>query len=302
MKKDLTLGLTALIFANLFWGIMTPMTKDLFKSELIDGMTLSVVRMVSCTVLFWVLGFLIPDKYTHQKRLEKRDIIPLLVGSILFIIGTQSLTNIGTQYTYAIDASVCCCVTPIFTLILGAIFYHHKFPPLLKIVGVLLGLGGVLVFIFSSTENVEMHVTNPVWGDLLCVFSQASGAIYLVFYVNIVSRYSAFTIMKWLYTFSTICILPFTFGDVISIPWAEMSGYHLFTIAFAIFFGSFASYMLIAFAQQHVTPTIIGMCNYGQPLASAVFSAILGIAVFTVQSVIATLLIFVGIWLVIRKS
>ncbi len=302
MKKNLTLGLPALIFANLIWGVMTPMTKDLLSSELIDGMTLSVVRMVSCAALFWILGFLIPEKYTHEKRLEKRDAVPLLIGSILFIVGTQSLTNIGTQYTYAVDAAVCCCAAPIFTLILGAIFYHHKFPPLLKIIGVVLGLGGVLVFIFSSTENVEMHVTNPVLGDLLCVLSQASGAIYLVFYVNIVSRYSAFTIMKWLYTFSAICVFPFTFEDVISIPWAEMSSYYLFTIAFVTIFGSFVAYMLIAFAQQHVTPTIIGMCNYGQPLSAAAFSAVLGIAVFTVQSVIATLLIFVGIWLVIRKS
>lgn len=302
MKKNLTLGLTALIFANLIWGVMTPMTKDLLNSGLIDGMTLSVVRMVSCTVLFWTLGFLIPDKYTHQKRLEKRDIIPLLVGSVLFIIGTQSLTNIGTQYTYAVDSAVCCCTTPIFTLTLGAIFYHHQFPPILKIIGVFLGLAGILVFIFSSTENTEMHVTNPVLGDLLCVLSQAAGAIYLVFYVEIAGRYSPFTLMKWLYTFATICVLPFTFGDVISIPWAEMSGYHLFTIAFVVVFGSFIAYMLISLAQHCVTPTVIGMCNYGQPLTAAVVAVILGMAVFTFQSVIAILLIFVGIWLVIRQS
>ncbi|MDO5446647.1 MAG: DMT family transporter [Prevotellaceae bacterium] len=302
MKKKLVVGLLALIIANIIWGVMSPLLKDLLNTGTMSGMTVSAIRMIICTALFWVLSVILPKKVTQDTGIAKKDIKWMAIGGVIFIIGTQTLTNIGAEYTYPVDASMCCSATPIFTLILGAIFYHRKFPPMLKIVGVLLGLAGVLIFIFATDENPEMHVTNPFLGDTLCVLSQLFGAIYLVFFIPLVARYSCFTLMKWLYTFATIAILPFTFGDVIAVPWAELSAMSWFELSFIVILGSFVGYLLIAVAQKKVTPTLIAVCNYIQPISTAIFAAIMGLAVITHENVIATILIFVGVWLVNMQS
>lgn len=302
MKKKMIIGLSALLIANIIWGIMAPLLKDLLNMGVMSGMTVSVIRMVVCMVLFWVLGWILPKSITQNQPINKKDLPLILLGALLFIVGTQSLTNIGAEYTYPVDVTVCCSVTPIFTLILGAIFYHKKFPPILKLIGVLLGLAGVLIFILATNENPEMHVTSPVLGDTLCVLSQVCGAIYLVFFIGLVSRYSCFTLMKWLYTLSTLCVLPFTYGDLIAVPWAELTGRAWFAIAYIVLLGSFVGYLLIAVAQKNVTPTLIAMCNYIQPITAAIYAAILGLAVITQANIIATILIFVGVWLVNKQS
>ena len=108
--------------------------------------------------------------------------------------------------------------------------------------------------------------------------------------------------MKWLYTLSTICVLPFTYGDLVAVPWTELTGKAWFALAYISILGSFVGYLLIALAQKNVTPTVIAMCNYIQPITAAIYAAILGLAVITHENVIATLLIFVGVWLVNKQG
>lgn len=299
--RKIIVGLSVLLIANTIWGVMSPLCKELLNAGLMNGITLSAIRMLAGTILFWILTPFVKESRRDFGTLYKKDVLPLIVGSVIFIIGTQTLTNIGVQYTYPVDAAVCCCVTPIFTLILGAIFYYKQFPPLFKILGVILGLTGVLIFIFATEDNPEMHADNVILGDTLCVLSQVAGATYLVFYVRIASRYSAFTLMKWLYTFSTICFMPFTLGDIIAIPWQQMTGTLWFDLAYIVVLGSFVGYLLIPLAQHNVKPTVIAIANYIQPISAAIYAVILGMAVITNSNIIATILIFIGVWLVVRE-
>ena len=302
MKKNTIVGLAALLVANVIWGIMAPLLKEFLNTGVMSGMTVSAMRMIVCTILFWVTGWMLPSTITKQQHVEKKDMPWMFFGGILFIIGTQTLTNIGAEYTYPVDAAVCCSVTPIFTLLLGAVFVYHKFPSYVKILGVLLGLAGVLIFILATDENPEMHVTNPFLGDLFCVLSQVCGASYLVFFAGLASRYSCFTLMKWMYTFATVCILPFTAADIIAVPWAEMSAKCWFILAYIIVLGSFVGYLLVAEAQKMVTPTVIAICNYIQPISAAIYAIILGLAIITQANVLATALIFLGVWLVNKEK
>ncbi len=298
MKNKLFLGLFLLLVANTIWGLMAPLVKDLLNMGMMTGLTLSAIRTYACGILFWILDFCLPQKITKSESLLRKDFPLLFLGGVLFIVGTQTLTNIGAQYTYAVDAAVCCSVTPLFTLILGAIFYHRAFPPFLKILGVLLGMSGVLVFIFATENNPEMNVTNAFLGDLLCVLSQICGAVYLVFFVKVAGRYSAFTLMKWLYTFAFVVMLPFTIVDVVEVPWANLSYDAWFDLLYIVLPGSFVAYLLVLMSQKLVTPTLIAMCNYIQPLVAAIYAIILGMAVITSANILATILIFVGVWLV----
>lgn len=303
MKKQFVIGMGALIFANIIWGMLAPIGKELLNFGHISAFNLAALRIIGSAVLFWIISACVAASGKGRLLdIEKKDIFHLFITSWLIIGGNQLLSTLGMNYTYPIDACVCCCITPIFTLILGAIFYYRKFPPVMKIFGVVIGFAGVLVFIFTSTSNAEMQVTNPVLGDVLCLLSQVAGASYLVFYIRFSAKYSALTLMKWLFTFSAVCLLPFTIGDIVAIPWCEMSGLAWFDLIYCIAFGSCLSYMLLPIAQRAVSPTTVAMCNYLQPIIAAIYAIIIGLAVITGESIIASLCILVGVWLVNKQT
>lgn len=301
-NKKFVIGLIALVVANVIWGLMAPIIKGLLNMEVMSGMTVSALRIMGGTLLFWLINFIAPAKMVKREKVQKKDWPMLMIGGIVFIVGTMALTNVGAEYTYPVDAVVCCSTTPLFTLACGAIFYYHKFPAFTKILGVMLGLFGVLIFIFTTEDNPAMHVSNPFIGDILCVISQICNAVYLVFFVEITSRYTAFTMMKWMFTFACVAIFPFTITDVIAVPWATLSSEAVFDLAYIVILASFVCYLLISLAQHSVTPTLIAMGNYIQPLTAAIASVIIGMAVFTVFNIIATVLIFIGVMLVQRNT
>ena len=91
-----------------------------------------------------------------------------------------------------------------------------------------------------------------------------SYALYFVLYKNFVTRYSLTTIMKWMFTFATLCILPFTGRDLLSTDWQALSAAAIGSLAFIVVGSTFLSYMLIIVGQKNLRPTVAGMYNYIQ--------------------------------------
>ena len=61
------------------------------------------------------------------------------------------------------------------------------------------------------------------------------------------------------------------------------------------------AYFLIPYGQQRIRPTLVSMYTYLQPIIAAVISIITGLDVLTWQKLLATLLVFAGVFLVIRS-
>ena len=59
-------------------------------------------------------------------------------------------------------------------------------------------------------------------GDALCFAAELFFSCYLVFFKGLIGRYSPFTVMKWMFTWSVLCIVPFTYDDVAAVQFAEL--------------------------------------------------------------------------------
>ena len=95
----------------------------------------------------------------------------------------------------------------------------------IKILGITLGAGGALLLILGSGQNIQITSTNKdtaIWGDLLVLFAQLSYALYIVLYKDFVNKYSLTTIMKWMFTYSFICMLPFSAKDLADVHWGNL--------------------------------------------------------------------------------
>ncbi len=299
MKKGFVYGLTAIFAANIIWGVMAPMLKSFLNMGVIDPMTLSALRMIGGAILFWIIDIITPyiNHNYHYTKIDVKDIWKLIIASLLIIIGTQVVTTVAMKYTYPIDVSVLCSTTPFFTLLLSALFLHQK-PKLFHIAGVIIGFIGLFMFVTYGQEDNNMNASNPLIGNVLCILSQVFGATYLIFFTDIIKKCNALTLMKWLFTISGVCILPFTAGDIFAIHWGTLGLEGWADILYIIILGSCFSYLLLPIAQRTISPTSIAICNYIQPITATIVSVIIGVAAITGQNLLATLLIFAGVWLV----
>lgn len=263
-------------------------------------MALSGYRIIGGALLFWLVSVFVPGSGKAEK-VERRDILPLIMASLLVIGLNQVLIILGMSYASPVDAAVVCSLTPIFTLVFGALLMGFGFT-WVKAVGVAVGLVGALMFVFAGEADSSINVSNPLLGNTLCLLAQVCGALYLVCFGKLISKYSILTLMKWMFLISAIGILPLTIGDMLSVEWAKLSLSGYFDFAFILLFGTCLAYMLIPVAQRRVDPTVIAMYNYLQPIVAVVFSVLAGLAVLTGMNMLATLLVFAGVWLVNREK
>ena len=287
--------------ANVSWGLMAPFLKDLLNGGIITPMALSGYRIIGGALLFWLIGMFVKADKNACNSIERRDIVPLIIASLLVIGLNQVLIIVGMSLTSPVDASVVCSLTPIFTLIFGAILMGIAFT-WSKALGVTIGLAGALIFVFTGQADAETYVSNPVLGDVACLMAQVFGALYLVCFTKLISKYSLITLMKWMFLISGIAVLPFSLPDMLAVDWSQVILMEYIDLTFIILFGTCLAYMLIPVAQRRVEPTVIAMYNYLQPVVAVVFSVIAGLATFSITNAIATAMVFVGVWIVNRAK
>ena len=287
-------GHLSMLTATVMWGAMAPIAKGILEEGLIDGLALSVLRIGGGTLLF-LLFSLLPKSLTGDCKVAPKDFITLFLASVIMISANQGLFIIGIEYTSPVDTSVMCTLTPVFTLLLAAIFIGQPLTTL-KIAGIVMGLTGALIMAFSNQS--EEIATNPMLGNTLCILAQICAAVYYVFFLKLINKYPPFTIMKWMFLFSSLtyipCIMPFIGFQ----GWEGLSRASIYSLAYIIVFPTFLAYLIIPFAQRLLKPTVVSSYAYLQPVVSAVLSSIMGLALFGWNRIIATVLIFIGVYLV----
>lgn len=283
-----------MLCASIMWGAMSPIAKGVLEDGFIDGLALSAIRIGGGAVLF-ILAALLPKSLTKDQSVARKDLFTLFLASVIMISLNQGLFIIGIQYTTPIDTTVMCTMTPVFTLLLAAIFIGQRLTPL-KIFGVVLGLSGALIIAFSQSDSGI--ASNPFLGNMLCILAQLCAAVYYVFFLKVINKYSPFTIMKWMFFFSAITYVPCMLPFLSEVSWGSLTSTTIWSLLYIIVFPTFIAYLLIPVAQKVLKPTVISMYAYLQPVVSAVIATIMGLAVFGWDRILGTLMIFTGVALV----
>lgn len=292
------LGHVAMLLAAVFWGAMSPIAKHLMLSGAVTPMALSAIRIVGGAIVFWIAGLFLPAKVTGDGRLAKSDIAIILLMSVLIISANQGLYIVGIGFTTPFEATVMTTMTPVFTLLLAAIFIAMPMT-LLKVTGVALGLGGALLLAFASRDSSTAYMaSNPMLGNLMCMGAQICAAVYFTMFRGIISRYNPFTLMKWLFLFGALTWTPFALSDLMAVDIEMLDSRSVMSLAYIILFPTFLAYLFMLYAQQRLKPTTVSMYSYIQPVTAATLASIMGLAVFGWSNILATVMIFSGVAMV----
>lgn len=283
----------SLLFAEIFWGLMAPLSKDAMSNGL-DGVSVVSMRVAGAAILFWISSLFV------REHMPWRHVLYTAGAALLGIVFNQCLYTIGLSYTSPINASIVTTSMPIFAMILS--FFILREPVTwLKAGGVLTGCAGSVILILSSASAASGKDGN-ILGDLMCMGAQLSFALYLAIFNPLIKRYNVVTINKWMFLWSCLFILPFTSPHMADIGWGALTTKTWLEAAFVVVFGTFLSYLLAVCGQRILRPTVVSVYNYVQPIVSVAVSVLTGIGVFTLRHGLAILLVFTGVWMVIKSK
>jgi len=292
MKRKIVLAHLALFGSGCMWGLMSPIGKAAMEAG-ISSLSLAAMRMIGAAVCFWFASL-----FATQEKVTGRDKTGLFFAALLSIVFNQGLFIFGLSLTSPVDATIITTTMPIITLILAALFLKEPATPM-KITGVIMGATGALILILSN-HSIPGE-SGSILGDLLCLISQFSFACYLTIFKGLISRYHIFTLMKWMFSYATICFLPFSFQELSHTISQNFPLHVWMEVGYVVLFGTFFSYLLVLIGQKSLRPTVVSMYNYVQPIVGAGASVLIGLGTFGWLKAFASVLIFTGVYVVTQS-
>ena len=282
--------------ANVMWGLMSPVSKAVMASGLVSSLLLTDFRIVGAAAAFWTASF-----FTRREHVPHADMMRLFFAAMLGIVLNQGSFVMGLGMTSPVDASIITTTTPIIVMILAALFLKEPVTGL-KVLGIFFGaLGALMLILGGAADPASAGGSNP-WGNLLCFFAQCSYSAYFVLYKDLISRYSAITLMKWMFTYASIAIIPFSYSELATARWEAMGGVEIGGSAFVVLGATFLSYLLIPIGQHALRPTVACMYNYVQPIVASLVAVALGIAGLGWLKIVAIVLVFTGVYMVTHSK
>lgn len=280
----------ALFLVNLIYALSYGFSKEVMNGYL-PAFTFIMFRVLGATLLFWILFF-------KTEKIEKKDFFKLALAAVFGVAANQLMFFEGLFHTSSINASIIMVNTPILVLIFSSILLKEKISKR-KVLGVFIGLLGAVALISFKDNTTQNEAT--LYGDLFIFLNASSYALYLVLVKPLMSKYSPFTVMKWVFTFGAVYVIPFGFSQVFGANF-EMPLDIILKVGFVIVFTTFLTYLFTMYALDKVMPTTVSAYVYLQPVLTTVFALLLGYGKPNLVHLICAIAIFLGVYLVSFKK
>lgn len=280
------------------FGLNIPINKYLYAEGLLSPAAVTLLRMSFAAIAFWCVSL-----FTKKEKVERKDLLILCVGGLCGMLVNQSLFAIGLGQTSSIDASIITTSGPLFAMILAALILKEPIT-FQKAGGVMVGGAGAIFLVYTSHSLVgTTGQGSALIGDLSVMGAQLFYSFYLVITRPLSTKYSPITMMKWMFLVSALIDLPIGYKAVVDAPIFQQADLLPFLfLSFTLLGATFFTYMMIPLAQKRIRPTTISMYNNMQPLIASGVAISMGMDKFTIEKLIAALLIFGGVYLVTQSK
>lgn len=284
----------ALLAVALIYGANYTIAKELLVARYISPNGLVLFRVLIAAIMFLVIHV-----FFVKERIDRKDWLLLASCSLFGVVINQIFFIAGLKYTTPINAAVLMVTTPILVLVISAMVYREKLN-LIKGLGIVLGAGGTLMLVmnkgsFSFSGNLK--------GDIFIIINAISYAMYLVMIKPLMQKYSPFTIMKWIFIFGLIPVIPLGLEDAITAQWVNFTPGMWMAFFYVLIFTTVFAYWLNAIALKKVEPATVGVYIYLQPVMATTIALLAGKDSLTIEKLIPGLMIIAGVYLVsLRKK
>jgi drug/metabolite transporter (DMT)-like permease len=281
----------ALAGANLFYGAGFTVAKHIMP-RLIQPLGFIFIRVSVVMILFWLSWF---GGKKFRATIARKDWITLILGGLFGVALNQMLFFMGLNLTYPIHASLIMMSTPLLITII-AMFVLRERIKMEKAIGLVMGIAGALL-LMSAGKEITITGSSAI-GDLYVFLNAASYAIYLVMIKPLMQRYRPIIVIRWVFLFGFLFVFPFGFPQFKEISWQAFEWTDYLSVAFIVVCVTFFTYLWNIYALRHLSPSTAGAYIYLQPIFAAIISVIVIGEQLTWIKILATILIFAGVYLV----
>lgn len=251
---------------------------------------LNVVRSGICVLLFWCLFFIKAEK----KKIERRDVGRFLLCALTALAANQMLFMKGVSLTYPIHASLLLLITPILITFIAA-WVLKEMITVPRLIGLFLGVAGACILVLSGKATNKAN--DIITGDLLIIISTVLYTFYFILVKPLMQKYSTMDVMRWVFTFGFIMILPLGWNEFAVIPWSEYTHREYFLVFMIVVPGTFLAYIFNAYGIKKLSASTAGTYIYSQPVFSVIIATIFLDETLELYKIIAGIVIFTGVYI-----
>lgn len=279
----------AVIGANVIFGINYVVAKGIMPDYLLPR-PIIFLRVVGASIIFWLVSLMFP-----REKVTRKDLVSLAICAIFGVAVNQILFFEGLNLTTPINASIIMVTIPIMVMVFAHFIIGDKINSN-KLIGILFGFIGAAYLILQG-GSISLGI-NTSLGNLFVFLNASSYALFLVLVKPLLKKYSAITVMKWVFTFGFIYILPFTFKLLIASDFDTIPVNIWISIVYVVIFTTVLAYFLNNFSLRTITPTMNSAYIYAQPLIATIISLWATKDRLTYVEVVAAFFIFTGVYFV----
>ena len=280
----------SLMAVAIFYGANYAIAKIALDQSYIGPKAFILLRVLAACLFFWILSARQP-----KTSFAKKDWMRLCLCGLFGVSVNQLFFFTGLKYTTPIHASLIMTLGPAIVVI-SAFFLLGELITWRKLMGILIGgTGAVLLILKGRTLSYFPH---QLFGDLLVFVNILSFGLYLVLVKPLVAQYDTLQVMKWIFTIGLVIVIPFGSAELAATEWAAFTPVVWFSVGYVLLFATCLTYGLNAYALQMVSPAIVSIYIYLQPLVATAISIALGIEYLNFYNVLAGLMIFLGVFFI----
>jgi len=273
------------------FGVGVPVSK-LLLDKWVTPMGYMASRSFFAALIFWVIAMFMP-----KEKVERRDLIIILLGGVMGFVISQTLTAWALVYTTPTYYALVAALVPVIVMLMAALFIGEKIT-MLKFIGVLVGITGALLMVFKVGDNGSGR--NDMLGIMLTLLSAVTWGLYLIITRKVSDKYTPVTQMKWVFLISAVITVPWAlFGDGLGPLYTsavEMSG--VLEMAFIVVCCTVLGYFLIPYAMKYIGATTVSVYTNLQTIVASFVAIIIGQDILTWDKPVALVLVLLSAYIV----
>jgi drug/metabolite transporter (DMT)-like permease len=288
------LALLAATAASTIYGLNHTIAKGLMPT-VIGAQGFILLRVSGAALIFWLLSFFYPSE-----KIDRKDWLRIIGCAAFGMVINMNMFFKGLELSTPINSSVVITISPVLLLLLSAFVLKERIT-WLKALGILLGLTGALALILFGAKT-QANAPNIPLGNILFIVNATSYAFYLILVKPLVAKYSSITLMKFLFLVAFFINIPIGFSQFSEVGWFTLEFSDLWKLIFVVVGTTVLTYLFNIYALKQLSPAVIGVFMYLQPLIAVAFAIIVGADSLSPIRVFAAILIFTGVFLTTRKK
>lgn len=282
----------ALIIVQLMFGTWPIFGKVALRT--LSSNTLVGMRIVGAAVVFLILQ----KGVGELLQLAKKDFVLLVMCSLLGVVVNQLLFVKGLSLSTVINVTLLGTTIPVFTLLVSILLGHDRLS-LRRSVGVLLAAGGAIYLIDPLKSDFSRQTSV---GNLLVVINCLAYGAYIAISKRLFKTYGALKVITWIFLVGSVfAIIPGVYGAR-NTALATADWILWLNVIYIILVPTVGAYYLNAWALTRVPPSTVATYIYLQPLIAFALAPVLLGERWTLRTLIASILIFAGVFVVTRRG